>query len=111
MSGYRDVSRSRYRLHVVDMVFELFRIFTNFIKLNNLAELAPPGPQTSASRYPDNSISSDIEGSMYIGNIHWKHCRLETSFAFGNKKCILETCIGYWKQKLDIGNIKRRLET
>ena len=28
---------------------------------------------------------------MYIGNIHWKHCRLETSFAFCNKKCILET--------------------
>ena len=37
-------------------------------------------------------------GSMYIGNIHWKYCRLET-------------WIGYWKQKLDIGNIKRRLET
>ena len=44
-------------------------------------------------------------GSMYIGNIHWKHCRLETSFAFGNMDWILETKIGYWKQKLDIGNI------
>ena len=21
---------------------------------------------------------------MYIGHIHWKHCRLETSFLFGN---------------------------
>ena len=51
------------------------------------------------------------DGSMYIGNIHWKLCRLETSFAFGNKKCILETYIGYWKQKLDIGNIHRILET
>ena len=50
-------------------------------------------------------------GSMYIGNIHWKHCSLETSFAFGNIKCILETYIGYWKQKKDIGNIKKRLET
>ena len=48
---------------------------------------------------------------MYIGKLHWKHCRLETSFAFGNKKCILETCIGYWKQKSDIGNIRIRLET
>ena len=48
---------------------------------------------------------------MYIGNIHWKLCRLETSFAFGNEKCILETYIGYWKRKLDIGNIHRILET
>ena len=51
------------------------------------------------------------DGSMYIGNIHWKHCSLETSFAFGNKKCILETYIGYWKQKKDIGNMQKRLET
>ena len=42
---------------------------------------------------------------MYIGDIHWKHINLEISFAFGNKKCILETCIGYWKHKMDIGNI------
>ena len=48
---------------------------------------------------------------MYIGNIDWKHCSLETSFALGNIKCILETYIGYWKQKKDIGNIKKRLET
>ena len=27
---------------------------------------------------------------MYIGNIHWKHCRLETSILFGNTH-ILET--------------------
>ena len=34
---------------------------------------------------------------MYIGNIHWKHCRLRTSFAFGIvywKQCI-------WKHKTD----------
>ena len=48
---------------------------------------------------------------MYIGNIHWKHCSLETSLAFGNIKCILETYIGYWKQKKDIGNMQKRLET
>ena len=49
---------------------------------------------------------------MYIGNIHWKHCRLETSFEFGNINCILETYIGYWKHnfvfwkhKNKIGNI------
>ena len=27
---------------------------------------------------------------MYIGHIHWKHCRLETSLLFGNTY-ILET--------------------
>ena len=53
----------------------------------------------------------DHNGSMYIGNIHWKHCRLETSFAFGNINCILETYIGYWKHNLYIGNIRIRLET
>ena len=52
---------------------------------------------------------------MYIGNIHnlkvywkhtiWKHCRSETSFAFGNMNWILETKIGYWKHKFYIGNI------
>ena len=36
-------------------------------------------------------------GSMYIGNIQWKHCRLETSFEFGNINCILKTYIEYWK--------------
>ena len=35
---------------------------------------------------------------MYIGNIHWKHCRLETY-------------IGYWKHNLYIGNKGIRLET
>ena len=33
-----------------------------------------------------------MKSSMYIGNIHWKHSRLETSFAFG-------PLIGYWKHK------------
>ena len=60
MSGYRDVSRSRYRLHVVDMVFELFRIFTNFIKFNHFTELELLGLQTSASKYPDISISRQL---------------------------------------------------
>ena len=46
-----------------------------------------------------------IDGSMYIGNIHWKYCRLETSFAFGNMNWIFETKIGYWKHKFYIGNI------
>jgi len=36
---------------------------------------------------------------------------LETSFAIGNIKCILETHKGYWKQNKDIGNIQRILET
>ena len=39
-------------------------------------------------------------GSMFIGNIHWKHCRLETSFEFGNinvcRKHITKT---YWNPK------------
>ena len=48
---------------------------------------------------------------MYIGNIHWKHCRLETSFAFGNMDWILETKIGYWKHKKAFGNITCILET
>ena len=50
-------------------------------------------------------------GSMYIGNIHWKHCRLETSLAFGNMDLILETKIGYWKHKKAFGNISFILET
>ena len=48
---------------------------------------------------------------MYIGNIPWKRCRLKTSFAFGNKKCVLETYIGYWKHNMDVGNIRIRFET
>ena len=50
-------------------------------------------------------------GSMYIGNIHWKHCRLETSFSFGNMDWILETKIGYWKHIKAFGNITCILET
>ena len=41
---------------------------------------------------------------MYIGNIHWKHCRLEASFAYGNKKCI------HRKYTLYIGNIFRNID-
>ena len=41
---------------------------------------------------------------MYIGNIHWKHCSLETSFSFGNMDRILETQIGYWKHIKAFGN-------
>ena len=48
---------------------------------------------------------------MYIGNIHWKHCRLETSFSFGNMSWILETKIGYWKHEKAFGNIICILET
>ena len=48
---------------------------------------------------------------MYIGNKHWKHCRLETSFAFGNMDWILETKIGYWKHKKAFGNLICILET
>ena len=48
---------------------------------------------------------------MYIGNIHWKHCRLETSFSFGNMDWILETKIGYWKHNKAFGNIICILET
>ena len=43
-------------------------------------------------------------------HVYWKHT-LETSFAFGNKKCVLETYIGYWKHNMDIGNIRIRFET
>ena len=54
-------------------------------------------------------IASDSDGSMYFGKIHWKQCRLETSFAFGNKYIgnipwILETYFAYWKHRF-------RLET
>ena len=35
---------------------------------------------------------------MYFGNIHWKHCRLKTLFAFGNKNYILETYELDWKE-------------
>ena len=49
-------------------------------------------------------LARTVWGSMYIGNIHWKHCRLETSFKIGNIDWILETKIGYWKHQ-------RRLET
>ena len=55
---------------------------------------------------------------MYIGNIHWKHCRLETLTAFGIKKVhwkhtfdIANIPISYWKHNMDIGNIRIRLET
>ena len=64
-----------------------------------------------AKRTEKLSRTERRKGSMYIGNIHWKHCRLETSFAFGNINCILETYIGYWKHNLYIGNIRIRLET
>ena len=48
---------------------------------------------------------------MYIGNIHWKHCSLETSFLFGNMDRILETQIGYWKHIKAFGNKICTLET
>ena len=48
---------------------------------------------------------------MYIGNMNWKHCRLETSFSFGNMDWILETKIGYWKHEKAFGNIRFILET
>ena len=34
---------------------------------------------------------------MYIGDINWKYCRLETSFEFGNIKQHLVTYSAYWK--------------
>ena len=48
---------------------------------------------------------------MQIGNIDWKHCRLETLKSIGNKKCTLETLELDWKQKTYIGNIKNILKT
>ena len=57
-----------------------------------------------------NNYAKDY-GSMYIGNIDWKHCSLETSFSFGNIHRILETQIGYWKHKKAFGNIICILET
>ena len=46
-------------------------------------------------------------GSMYIGNIQWKHCRLETSFEFGNINCILKTYIEYWKHNFTNRGLER----
>ena len=42
---------------------------------------------------------------MYIRNINWKNYHLETSFAFENKKYLLETYELDWKHILYIGNI------
>ena len=50
-------------------------------------------------------------GVTYILNISWKHCRLETSFEFGNMDWILKTKIGYWKHEKAFGNITFILET
>ena len=58
-----------------------------------------------------------IHGNMQIGNIHWKHCRLETKFLdwkhdyeIGNKKNTLAKMNLDWKQNSQIGNTESRLE-
>ena len=48
---------------------------------------------------------------MQIGNMDWKHCRLETSKQIGNIQSGLETKLVHWKHEYQIRNKKRRLKT